>query len=353
MFIAVGFLIGENLYESFIAAEKTGAVFFKCFLRFHSPSVAHFRLESIVLGWLGKTLIIVMARDTTELPFVSIGFPTRNRAHCLVQSLGSLLKQSHRNIEIIVSDNCSTDDTEAKVRTLAALDFRVRYIRQQNNIGGIANHEFVLKQAHGKYFMWASDDDYWMPDFVEKLVFLLEANKQYDVAMSHYYIRFLKDGTEVGRELRKHDFTWMSHQELFRYHFRGRKTPILFFGLYRTEFLKAILARPTPISYQGPHLFLCEVSLSGRAMSLSEPLHVRTQNTSSRIARHPTHPFALAEQKTFAMTHHMIKSFFWLLASPVIPFSRKILIFQPWFARLWKKKKKFLSEFKKFLRQLF
>ncbi len=97
---------------------------------------------------------------------VSIGMPVFNDLAFLRQALDSLLNQSYRNFELIISDDCSTDGSGALCEEYARLDARIRYIRQTKNMGISRNMEFLLKQAKGKYFMWAANDDYWHKDFI-------------------------------------------------------------------------------------------------------------------------------------------------------------------------------------------
>jgi glycosyltransferase involved in cell wall biosynthesis len=98
-------------------------------------------------------------------PLVTIGIPTYNRADYLQQALRSALDQTYPNLEIIVSDNCSTDATAAVVAGFA--DPRIRRFRQPTNIGGQNNVNFCLSQAWGAYFLLLHDDDLIDPDFVE------------------------------------------------------------------------------------------------------------------------------------------------------------------------------------------
>jgi glycosyltransferase involved in cell wall biosynthesis len=99
---------------------------------------------------------------------VSIGIPCYNRPAMLRKALDSVLAQTHTNLEIIVSDNASTDpDVEAVGREYAQKDSRVRFLRQDTNIGVIGNFKSVLQAATKPYFKWAADDDLITPDFVE------------------------------------------------------------------------------------------------------------------------------------------------------------------------------------------
>ncbi|MBU6500558.1 MAG: glycosyltransferase family 2 protein [Patescibacteria group bacterium] len=102
---------------------------------------------------------------------VSVGFMTHNRAGTFLrEALESLLAQTYKNFEIIISDDASTDDTEKICKEYAAQDKRIRYIRQERNIGFVYNPDFVVSQARGEYFLWACDDDRWDPGFLEKCV---------------------------------------------------------------------------------------------------------------------------------------------------------------------------------------
>ena len=105
---------------------------------------------------------------TTKM--VSIGLPTYNGSKTIRQSLDTLLSQTYKNLELIISDNASTDETGGICEEYAARDSRVRYVRQKENIGATNNFNFVLQKALGGYFMWATDDDLWEPDFIHNLV---------------------------------------------------------------------------------------------------------------------------------------------------------------------------------------
>ncbi len=111
-----------------------------------------------------------------EKPLVSIGVFLRDEGRFIRQSLQSLQAQDYQNLEIIVSDNFSTDDTDAICRELSAGDNRVKYERQETNIGAAANSIRVLDRASGKYFMWTSGHDLWAPDLVSRCVAVLEAH---------------------------------------------------------------------------------------------------------------------------------------------------------------------------------
>lgn len=115
----------------------------------------------------------------TALPLVSIGLPTFNRADLLGRAIDSLLAQSYRNIEIVISDNASTDVTQSLCETYAKRDARVRYLRQAVNLGPSPNFLAVLTLAHGEYFMWLSDDDWLDSEYLERCVGWLATHADY------------------------------------------------------------------------------------------------------------------------------------------------------------------------------
>lgn len=101
---------------------------------------------------------------------VSVGMPVYNGAKYIQEALDSLLAQTHQKIEIIISDNASTDATESICRRYAAQDTRIKYFRQSENLGAVANFQFVLNKASGKFFMWAACDDIWSDDWIKALL---------------------------------------------------------------------------------------------------------------------------------------------------------------------------------------
>ncbi|MFL6245864.1 MAG: glycosyltransferase family 2 protein [Thermoanaerobaculia bacterium] len=101
---------------------------------------------------------------------VTVGVPVYNAAAYLRESLDSIRAQTYENLEIIISDNASTDATEEISREAASVDRRIRYVRQPRNIGGGPNFAYVLDQARGEYFLWQAHDDVRAPRAIESMV---------------------------------------------------------------------------------------------------------------------------------------------------------------------------------------
>lgn len=103
----------------------------------------------------------------TDLPLVSVGIPTYNRPDGLLRTIQQIAAQTYRNLEIIVSNNASTNPLVATIADRCAqLDPRIRVVHQARNLGLVANFKFVLREARADYFLWAADDDEWNPRFI-------------------------------------------------------------------------------------------------------------------------------------------------------------------------------------------
>jgi glycosyltransferase involved in cell wall biosynthesis len=87
--------------------------------------------------------------------------PVYNGEKYIREALDSLLAQTFANFELTVSDNASTDGTDAICLEYAARGSRIRHVRQSESRGATANFHPVLDKAWGEYFMWAAASDRW------------------------------------------------------------------------------------------------------------------------------------------------------------------------------------------------
>ncbi len=114
---------------------------------------------------------------------VSVGVPVFNGADGLRKALDCLVNQTFRDIEIIISNNASIDETHQICTEYAKKDSRIKY-HQHNETIGYQNFNFVLEKATGKYFCWNAHDDYRSLDYFEKNVEFLETHQEYSASMS-------------------------------------------------------------------------------------------------------------------------------------------------------------------------
>jgi len=109
-------------------------------------------------------------------PEVTIAIPVYNGDQFIEKRIESIISQTYQNFQLIISDNASTDSTSKICKKFSESDTRISYIRQEKNIGSLENFNFLIRQASGKYFVWAAVDDFWLPEFLEKNVKILENN---------------------------------------------------------------------------------------------------------------------------------------------------------------------------------
>jgi glycosyltransferase involved in cell wall biosynthesis len=107
-------------------------------------------------------------------PLVSVVLPTYNRAHSLARAMSSVLAQTVRDLELIVVDDGSTDDTERVVAELAAADRRVRFVRRANG-GPAAARNTGLRESRGEYVAFQDSDDEWLVGKLERQIAALRA----------------------------------------------------------------------------------------------------------------------------------------------------------------------------------
>ena len=163
-------------------------------------------------------------------PLVSVIIPTYNRPEYLRYALNSVISQTYKNIEIIVSDDAGNPDNYFVVSSFA--DSRIKYYRNESNLGIAANNISALTKTNGKYIADLNDDDFWEKDFLGILVPYLENNSDTVVAFSDHYI--MNDQNEIDLEATE------SNSKLWK---RDKLTK----GIYMPFYDIAIVHRSIPI----------------------------------------------------------------------------------------------------------
>jgi glycosyltransferase involved in cell wall biosynthesis len=207
----------------------------------------------------------------TAVPRLSVGLPVYNGQNYLSKSLDALLAQSYSEFELIISDNASTDGTEEICRHYAAMDPRIRYLRQPRNIGAVPNHNFVLREARGELFKWASHDDLYGPDLLARCVEALEAHP--NVVLSHADMAIIDEADEITQV---YDYSLATDSpqapERFRSLLRtdGGDDE---YGVIRTDVLRRV--SPYPSYYNAGRPFIAEIALHGPFYQVPELLYFR------------------------------------------------------------------------------
>jgi glycosyltransferase involved in cell wall biosynthesis len=122
----------------------------------------------------GRRVSGAAPRTDARAPKVTIGMPVYNGARHLARALDSLLAQTYTDFELVIADNASTDRTGDICKDYAARDSRIRYVRHATNRGAVYNWNFVVEQARGQYFKWASGNDWCAPAMLECCVRALD-----------------------------------------------------------------------------------------------------------------------------------------------------------------------------------
>jgi glycosyltransferase involved in cell wall biosynthesis len=119
-------------------------------------------------------------------PLITIAIPTRNRATLVRDCVTSALAQTYRNIEVLVSDNASTDDTSETLKSF--IDPRLRVLTNSENIGLVGNFNNCIQEAKGDFIVLLSDDNTLEAYFLEKCVQLVRAEPDIPIVLAGYDI---------------------------------------------------------------------------------------------------------------------------------------------------------------------
>jgi glycosyltransferase involved in cell wall biosynthesis len=235
---------------------------------------------------------------TRTLPSVTIGMPVFNGGKYLRQALDSLVAQDYGNINIIISDNASNDETEVICRNYASKHKNILYVRNRRNIGALGNFKKVLKQSTGEYFMWAASDDVWASTFVSTLIHELETHPEAGVAMSAVgLIDEMSEMTETVRFENEANPNILNHHDLLiaitDYGLKKKKYNYFIYGLYRRDLLaKAI--RFYPNVFAADRILMCELALATQFRYVNEIFYFRRVHSVNVYERYPSEKFSRA-----------------------------------------------------------
>jgi glycosyltransferase involved in cell wall biosynthesis len=203
---------------------------------------------------------------------VSIGMPVYNGAKWLPSTIRSVLAQTFRDFELVISDNASTDGTEAVCRDFAARDPRVRYSRNAENIGLANNFNRAFQLAQGTYFKWMSCGDLLEPRFVERCVAALDERRE--LVLVYPATRLFTDDPAVGEDTRDtFDLDTNGPADRFERYTLSAKLNNIMHGLYRTDALGRTKLYRSFLA--ADYNMIAELILRGRVAQLDEVLNFR------------------------------------------------------------------------------
>ena len=175
--------------------------------------------------------------DGGARPGVTIAIPVRNGGKTLGMVLDSFLRQTYPHIEIVISDNASTDETAEIGREYSSRYPHIRYIRRETPVTVLRNWELAYREVKTPFFMWAPDDHLHSENFVEALVDALDAEPAAGLAMGQVVkFRDYESYKEQGRYYRFHCSTFGI--PIWKRLMMDKNGPFAIYGLFRTELLR-------------------------------------------------------------------------------------------------------------------
>ncbi len=220
----------------------------------------------------------------TTTPRLTIGLPVYNGEKYVAESIEALLGQSFTDFELIISDNASTDGTGEISRRYEKEDSRVRYFRQPQNIGLSPNHNFVAEQARGELFKWASNDDLYARDLLERCVDALD--KHPDVVLAHSWTARVDASGTVTKAF---EYPLNTSSAWAPERFRS----LLFvsggdddYGVMRTEVLRRTAMQES--YHHADRTIIAELSLYGRFYQVPDWLYFRRDHADRAERACPT-----------------------------------------------------------------
>ena len=220
----------------------------------------------------------------TAAPRLSIGLPVYNGEKYLAEALDALLGQSYGDFEMIISDNASTDNTDEICRDYAARDKRIRYLRQNVNIGAGPNHNVVFHEARGELFKWASDDDLYGRHLLHRCIEILDEYPE--VVLSHTATAIIDTSGAITRKV-GYPLTTDSPDVAER--FRS----LLFdvggdddYGVIRSDVLRRTALYNS--YYHADRTIVAEIALYGRFHHAPESMYFRRDHPDSAKRAHRT-----------------------------------------------------------------
>jgi len=226
---------------------------------------------------------------------VGVGMTLHNRAPYLREAIDSLLDQTHRNFRLVLVDDGSTDESEAIARSYEQRDSRVVYVRLPDRRGMVEAWRTAFEQASAtgaRYFAWASDHDRWHPQWLERLLHVLDESPAVVLAYPLTQ-RIDPSGQPLAKPARQFETFGVTDRNT-RWGLLNRSDSVaagdIVYGLMRTEAVRdAGVFRHVLCP---DRLLVAELTLRGEIRQLPEVLWYRRQFATGSIERQRSTLFA-------------------------------------------------------------
>ncbi|ELR71633.1 glycosyl transferase, family 2 [Fulvivirga imtechensis AK7] len=234
----------------------------------------------------------------SQKPLVTIGIPTYNGGTSLKRAIHSALDQDYDHLEILVADNGSTDLTSEICSELVKLSPQIKYVRHPENLGMLANFEFLLQNASGDYFMWLAVDDTLARHTVSACVDFLEQNNNFVLASG--VIEYTVNGQKAEFE---HGFNFCNSSPVVRVmgYYLKVMHGAMYHGIMRTKVAQQVDIRRV---IGNDWHFVANMAFLGKIRNLDFVGYHKTLGGASRDFRHYAR---LIGESSFAATHPHFK----------------------------------------------
>jgi glycosyltransferase involved in cell wall biosynthesis len=215
-------------------------------------------------------------------PRVSVGLPVYNGAKYLRPALESLLSQDFEDFELVISDNASTDETEAICRAYAASDRRIHYHRNDTNVGSAKNYRRVFELARGEFFKWCSHDDVCRPPFLRRCLDVFDSLPRSVVLVYPLCDLIDEFGEVIGRARGSVETRRARPYQRLAHVLRNFSYAYPIWGLIRAEALRR--SGLTGSVWYWDEVLLAELSLYGEIVEVSEVLSAQRCHRENALA---------------------------------------------------------------------
>lgn len=254
-----------------------------------------------------------------QSPLVTVYIPTYNRVDLLKRAVESVRNQTYTNLEIIIVDDCSTDNTQEYLKEISNLDQRIRYFIKEKNSGACVSRNIAIKNALGEYITGLDDDDYFLEKRIEIFVsnkIILENNKF--IFSSVFYEKnnvLRKQGKIRLKKVNYNDMILMNHvgNQIFC------KTETLRNSGGFKENLKA---------WQDWYCWMNLLKQGGQGIYLKSYTYVLDDNDHSRITNQNMSDKILNVYKIFIENFQLCKLDQYILSVNMIPYGVKVSFFK-------------------------
>jgi len=243
----------------------------------------------------------VRTSKTKATPLVTIGLPVYNGEEFILQAIESLLAQDYKNTELLIIDDVSSDNTAVICESYAKRYEKITFEKNAHNLGGNGNLKKILGKASGKYFVWASQDDYWDPLHISSLVAKLEEDEGLSLAASDVVLIGSDNSSSVltfNDDWNPNRLTqyWLVWALIVPVSVKGwLKTNLFIHGVVRTEVLKDCFRY---LIGEGGHdrTYILFSILRGRWGYVDKPLYFRRKDTGVELRKSKAKDQVLSSQ---------------------------------------------------------